>query len=137
MPHKEDNFFEAPMKKLALLLVVVSLFIASPVWAESTWKYKVQKDKMSGETADYIVGNSKNKLAGWIGSSYVYFFVVCKTTDIHVQVTEIHNSLGVTLIKMGRLEKAIEHFSTAVNINPGFEEAKRNLNAGLLLRERQ
>jgi Flp pilus assembly protein TadD len=50
---------------------------------------------------------------------------------------EIHNSLGVALIKMGRLEKAIEHFSTAVNINPSYVKAKRNLNAGLLLRGRQ
>jgi len=33
MPHKEDNFFEAPMKKLAFLLVIFPLLLVCSVSA--------------------------------------------------------------------------------------------------------
>jgi tetratricopeptide (TPR) repeat protein len=40
---------------------------------------------------------------------------------------EAHNNLGIALGTRGRLAEAIEHFELALRLNPGFVDARRNL----------
>lgn len=39
----------------------------------------------------------------------------------------IHNSLGMVLTREGQTNEALEHFASAVGLNPGFAEAQSNL----------
>jgi Flp pilus assembly protein TadD len=40
---------------------------------------------------------------------------------------DAHNSLGYTLANLGRVAEALPHFERAVALNPGNDNAKRNL----------
>jgi Flp pilus assembly protein TadD len=40
-----------------------------------------------------------------------------------------HNSLGIALASLGRLDQAAEQFQLAVQLDPTFVEARRNLQA--------
>ena len=46
-----------------------------------------------------------------------------------------HNSFGIALANLGEMTQAIEQFKQAVNLDPDFGEASRNL--ALALRSRQ
>jgi lipoprotein NlpI len=37
------------------------------------------------------------------------------------------NNLGIVLMRQGQLDAAYRNFSRALEINPGYEEARRNL----------
>jgi tetratricopeptide (TPR) repeat protein len=41
----------------------------------------------------------------------------------------LHNDLGAVLARMGRVQEAIPEFEAALRLNPGFEAARRNLEA--------
>ncbi len=38
-----------------------------------------------------------------------------------------HNNLGSTLAQQGSYESAIEHFETAIKIDPNYMDARKNL----------
>jgi Flp pilus assembly protein TadD len=38
-----------------------------------------------------------------------------------------HNNLGVGRAKLGRMKKATQHFSEALQLEPGYPEARNNL----------
>jgi Flp pilus assembly protein TadD len=40
-----------------------------------------------------------------------------------------HNALGVALLQSGRNDEAVHHFETAIQIRPGFQDARLNLQA--------
>ena len=46
---------------------------------------------------------------------------------------EAHNNLGVALASMGVLNQALDNFRRAVELDPGFVEARQNLTAALQL----
>ncbi|HYA15430.1 MAG TPA: tetratricopeptide repeat protein [Syntrophales bacterium] len=46
---------------------------------------------------------------------------------IKPDLPEAHNSLGVALAQKGRADEAIDHLRKAVQLQPDYEEAKRNL----------
>jgi spermidine synthase len=47
--------------------------------------------------------------------------------DLMPDSAEAHNDLGVALASMGRVEEAAQHFQRAIQLEPGFAEARRNL----------
>jgi tetratricopeptide (TPR) repeat protein len=44
---------------------------------------------------------------------------------------EAHNYVGVVLLKLGKVQEAIAHFSEAVRLKPDYAEARQNLNIAL------
>lgn len=44
---------------------------------------------------------------------------------------ETHNNLGIALASQGKLDEAIAHFHRALELRPGFEDARRNLETAL------
>jgi protein O-mannosyl-transferase len=49
---------------------------------------------------------------------------------------EARNNLGIALGKQGRLDEAIHEFREALQIQPGFENAQRNLTMALAARKK-
>jgi len=47
-----------------------------------------------------------------------------------------HNNLGIALGSLGRMDEAIDQFRQALALQPGFEDAKRNLAVALHVRKR-
>ena len=45
--------------------------------------------------------------------------------------SHFHFNLGIALAKKGELKEAIEHFRTAVYLNPNYEDARRALRLAL------
>lgn len=55
----------------------------------------------------------------------------------NVEAANIHNNLGVSYIKKGEVNKAMEHFQQAVAVNPQFAQAHNNLGLSLSSSGRQ
>ena len=47
---------------------------------------------------------------------------------------QFHNGLGATLMQLGRVDEAIEHFRTAVQLRPDYEHGRANLERALAIR---
>jgi hypothetical protein len=76
------------MKKLVIICVI--LLVTSTAYAESTWRHKVDVDKVSGETTEYVLGTSKNSITGGSNSSSkVQLFCVCGNHAIKLQTVEV------------------------------------------------
>jgi Flp pilus assembly protein TadD len=50
-----------------------------------------------------------------------------EASDLMPSSAEAHNDLGVALASIGRVEEAAQHFQRAIQLAPGFAEARRNL----------
>ena len=50
--------------------------------------------------------------------------------------SEIHNNLGLALIRKGTIDKAVYHFRKALELTPDYQDAFRNLERGLAVKER-
>jgi hypothetical protein len=72
------------MKKLIFICLI--LLGISTANAQSIWRYKLDVDKVSGETTEHVVGTSTNSITGVSdNSSKVQLFVTCKKHDIKLQ----------------------------------------------------
>lgn len=75
------------MKKL--ITITILLLTASTAFAGNKWKHKVLVDNMSGEKIDYVVGQSINKIRGWLHSNFVFLSVDCSENVIQIKVPEV------------------------------------------------
>jgi tetratricopeptide (TPR) repeat protein/SAM-dependent methyltransferase len=67
--------------------------------------------------------------------------LIGKAIAVNDKVADFHNNMGEALRRMGKLERAVDHFTKAVDLEPKFLEAQQNLAhgclaLGLALRER-
>ncbi|MGV8081488.1 MAG: tetratricopeptide repeat protein [Syntrophales bacterium] len=71
---------------------------------------------------------------GDIDTAIRHFDLASKMTP---HFPDTHNNLGVLLVQIGKYEEAIRAFRTALNEYPGYELARKNLNAALDLLTRE
>jgi Flp pilus assembly protein TadD len=49
---------------------------------------------------------------------------------------EAHNNLGILFYQLGNTERAIGHFREALRINPGYTDARENLETVLMFKQK-
>ena len=50
-----------------------------------------------------------------------------KAIRIDPNFAKAHNSLGVILARMGKIDEGLSHLQKAVRLQPNYEEARKNL----------
>jgi Flp pilus assembly protein TadD len=52
---------------------------------------------------------------------------------INPRFAEVHNNLGIIMIRKEKLEEAVAHFREALRIKPGYVDVHNNLKKALVL----
>lgn len=78
--------------RLALFLAHI-LLLVNPTTAENTaWEFRTFTDPMSGETRNYIISYSKNRLHGWLRSGRLVLGYSCNSsrrTGLYVRANDM------------------------------------------------
>lgn len=124
--HIADRFTYIPAIGLAILIA----------WGFDAWMNRVRNRAIPAGIALLAVlalaATTRAQLRLWQDSETLFTHTLRVTRDNYM----IHNNLGVAFSEQNRLEEAIPHFVTAIQINPRYDKAYENL-ANAFIKQRR